>query len=511
LFGSITDDQQYDTPGLGIADGPATGGIPAMTTPRWLPAAADAVQRQAAAFVKENALPGAVVGIVAGDDPDAALAWSGGFGWGGGPSEASGSASPALGADTLFRVASITKTFTATALVQLRDAGKLHLDDPLVKHLPEFGAVINPFGPIEDVTLRRVASHSSGLMGEPPLDHWISLRFPTRAEWLASLPGVRVAIPPGSAFKYSNLGYTLLGEVIERITGQPYVAYMHEAVLAPLGLTSTVYDLTDTLRPRAATGHMAHPYEDAAEVALLSPLNGMAAAGQLWTTARDLSRWISAHLRASLGANDGMDTSLPGGRLLLSPRSLYEMQQACYVEPGWVGGYGFGWRIIRRGDRVYHGHGGSVPGFRSQILFDAALKVGIVVLIDGVGAADALAAGLMDTLAAPLQAAADAPRPARQPAPTPAAYRPFLGLYRMRHVGDASFRIEYRAGSLRLDDGGASPFPGAPPTTLEPTAEPTVFLVRGGRYAGEPLTFSVADDRAVTGFRVSGFDFIHLR
>jgi len=481
-----------------------------MTTPHWLSAAADAVQRQAAAFIKENALPGAVVGIVAGGEPNAALAWSEGFGWGGGTSEASETGGPALDADTLFRVASITKTFTATALVQLRDAGKLHLDDPLVQHVPEFAAVTNPFGPVEDVTLRRVASHSSGLVGEPPLDHWISLRFPTRAEWLASLPGVRVAIPPGSAFKYSNLGYTLLGEVIERITGQAYVAYMHDEVFAPLGLTSTVYELTDGLRPRAAAGHMAHPYEDDAEVAPPSPLNGMAAAGQLWTTVRDLSRWISAHLRATLGANDGVDASSPGGRLLLAPRSLYEMQQACYVEPGWVGGYGFGWRIIRRGDRVYHGHGGSVPGYRSQILFDAALKVGIVVLIDGVGAADALATSLMDTLADQVQAA-DTPRVPSRPTPTPAAYRPFLGQYHMRHVGDATFRIEYRSGSLRLDDGGASPFPGAPPTTLEPTAEPTVFVVRGGRYAGETLTFRVADNGRVMGFRASGFDFIHLQ
>jgi len=99
----------------------------------------------------------------------------------------------------------------------LRDQGKLRLDDPLVKHVPEFGAVENPFGPIEEITLRRVASHSSGLMGEPPLDHWANLRFPSREEWLAVLPQVRISIPPGSAFKYSNLGYTLLGEVIERL------------------------------------------------------------------------------------------------------------------------------------------------------------------------------------------------------------------------------------------------------------------------------------------------------
>jgi CubicO group peptidase (beta-lactamase class C family) len=471
-----------------------------MATPAWLSSISDALRRQAADLVAAHDLPGAVVGVVAGAEPDDALAWFEAYGWGGGPSSAVGD-SPALDADTLFRVASITKTFTATALVQLRDQGKLRLDDPLVAHIPEFAAVENPFGPIEDVTLRRVASHSSGLMGEPPLDHWSTLRFPTRAAWLAALPRVRVAIPPGSAFKYSNLGYTLLGEVIERLSGQPYVEYMQASIFEPLGLTSSCYDLTDALRDRAAPGHMPHPFEDGAEPALPSPLNGMAAAGQLWTTARDLSRWISVHFRT--------DVPERGGIQILAGPSMYEMQQACYVEPGWVGGYGFGWRIVRRGDRVYHGHGGSVPGYRSQIYFDASLKVGIVVLIDGVGVADQIAAELMDTVAEAAEGAGvtRAPAPAR---PTPPEYRRFLGYYRMLRVGDAPARIEYRDGILHLKDGPASPFRGAPPTVLEPTDDPLVFTVRHGRYAGETLTFRVSDDGSVTGFTAAGFTFVHL-
>ena len=471
-----------------------------MSTPAWLPTVTDTLRRQAADLVAEHDLPGAVVGIVAGPEPDDALAWSYAFGWGGGPAGADGGGR-ALDADSIFRVASITKTFTATAIVQLRDEGKLRLDDPLVTHLPELGAVENPFGPIEDVTLRRVASHSSGLMGEPPLDHWSTLRFPTRQEWLDSLPQVKVAIPPGSAFKYSNLGYTLLGEVIERCSGQPYVEYMREAILEPLGMTSSAYELTEALRARAAPGHMPHPFEDGAEPALLSPLNGMAAAGQLWTSVRDLSRWISIHLRT--------DVKERGGRQILAGPSMTEMQQACYVEPGWVGGYGFGWRINRRGERVYHGHGGSVPGYRSQIFFDAALEVGIVVLIDGVGAVDQIAVELMDTLTSHVQSAESA-RPSAPPLPTPPEYRRFLGLYRMLRVGDVPCRIEFRGVQLQLKDGPASPLPGAPPIVLEPTDQPLIFMVRGGRYAGEPLTFSLADDGTVAGFKAAGFNFVHL-
>jgi hypothetical protein len=250
---------------------------------------------------------------------------------------------------------------------------------------------------------------------------------------------------------------------------------------------------------------MAHPYEDAASPALASPLNGMAAAGQLWTTARDLSRWISAHCRTDGGPAGGST----GGQQILAGTSLYEMQQAVYVEPGWVGGYGFGWRINRRGDRVYHGHGGSVPGYRSQIFFDASLKVGIILLIDGVGMADAIAAPLMDTAAAHV-AAAEHARPTALPSPTPPEYRRFLGLYQMLRVGDTSTRVEYRGGKLHLRDAPAAPFPGAPPVTLDPTDDPVVFMVRGGRYAGEPLTFGLDADGAVTGFKASGFTFVRL-
>jgi hypothetical protein len=150
-----------------------------------------------------------------------------------------------------------------------------------------------------------------------------------------------------------------------------------------------------------------------------------------------------------------------------------------------------------------------VPGYRSQILFDAALEVGIVVLIDGVGPVDEIAYTLMDTLAEHVLAA-EASRPAAPPAPTPPEYRRFLGLYRMLRVGDVPTRIEFRGGKLHLKDGPASPFPGAPPTVLEPTGEPLVFMVRGGRYAGEPLTFSISDDGVVTGFEASGFTFVRF-
>src|SRR4051812_29994988 len=113
-----------------------------------------------ASFVTEHRLPGASVGIVR----DGRLVWSHGYGF------ADREHGRRPDARTLYRVASITKTFTACSILQLRDAGRLRLDDPLVLHVPEAAAIANPFGPVEDVTLRRLLLHTSGLQGGQPID-----------------------------------------------------------------------------------------------------------------------------------------------------------------------------------------------------------------------------------------------------------------------------------------------------------------------------------------------------
>ena len=118
----------------------------------------------AASFVTEHRLPGAAVGIVR----DGGLAWSHGYGF------ADRDAGRRPDAHTLYRVASITKTFTASSILQLRDAGRLRLDDPLVLHVPEAAAITNPFGPVEDITLRRLLMHTSGMQGEHPIDDPLS-------------------------------------------------------------------------------------------------------------------------------------------------------------------------------------------------------------------------------------------------------------------------------------------------------------------------------------------------
>lgn len=125
-------------------------------------AVTNTLEAKAASFVKEGRLPGAAVGVVHGDE----LAWFAGIGF------ADVAERRAPEPTTLFRIGSITKTVTGTAIMQLRDEGRLRLDDPAVVYLPELRDAASPFGPIETLTIRRMLSHESGLQGDPPGTDW---------------------------------------------------------------------------------------------------------------------------------------------------------------------------------------------------------------------------------------------------------------------------------------------------------------------------------------------------
>ncbi len=149
---------------------------------------------------------------------------------------------------TIFHWASITKTFTAIAIVQLRDRGLLSLDDPIVKYLPELREVHNPYGPMDAITLRMLMSHTAGFRGgtwpwggdEPwqphePL-HWSQL--------VAMMPYTQILFPPGSKYSYSNPGIIFLGQVIERLTTDDYEVYLDKNILKPLEMYRTYFDTT---------------------------------------------------------------------------------------------------------------------------------------------------------------------------------------------------------------------------------------------------------------------------
>lgn len=252
--------------------------------------------------------------------------------------------------DTQYRIGSITKTFTAAAIMQLRDAGKLDLEDTLDRHVD--GAAHTP-------TIRRLLSHSSGLQRETHDDSWLTLRFAQPDELLETLAQAELVLPSGARFHYSNLAFALLGIVVERVSGIPYQDYVRERLFEPVGLTRVSFEP----EPPAAKGYLAQPYADGVWDTVGVETGAWASAGQLWGTAGDLCRW-----GAFLAAPD---------ESALASSSAEEMRtvQAIADHERWLSGYGLGLGLTRDGDRILAGHGGSMPGFIAQLLFSAKDKV----------------------------------------------------------------------------------------------------------------------------------------
>lgn len=425
---------------------------------------ADKLEATAASFVRQNRLPGAALGVIY----DGRVAWFGGIGF------ADAAERRAPESTTLYRIASITKTFTGTAIMQLRDEGRLHLDDPAVTYLPELRGAASPFGAIETLTIRRMLSHESGLQGDPPGTDWT---VPTYegivARNLERIAEIGVKIPPNTQQKYSNLAYQLLGEVVARVGGMPYVEYLRDRILEPLGMLSTAFEpLSAGLRSRTATGYARRFLSD--ELALPPGPPLVWAEGGLWSCMEDLARWVSFQLRRDEPRK---------GTQVLADSTLKEMHSARYLgDETWTEAWAIAWYARRRGDVIWVQHGGGIYGFNTSVCFDPKEQVGAVALMNGRGNADAIAMDLGTIAREALRAAAPTIAP---PPPMPKSYRPLLGIYVDLEEGWL-VRIEWRDGKLALID----PTDEAWRPILAPTADPYAFVVEPGvRESGEPAVF----------------------
>ena len=421
-------------------------------------------------------------GLAAGILHEGELVWTKGFG------AADLSAGNRPNGQTIARVGSITKTFTATAIMQLRDRGLLGLDDPVTAHLPEFGKVLETRGRVADVTLRRMMTHYSGLSTETALISWGAEEFPGRAEVLGALPQTEVVIAADSQWKYSNLAFGLLGEVVSRLSGMDYVSYVRENVIDPLGMESTGFEREDLPAEHLYTGYDAvipgDPSRSELRVAEYRHLNGIVAAGQLHSSVEDLSRWISFQCR---GDGEGADETA-----VLGKRTLAEMHRPQYVEPDWSSGQCLGWAAERVGERVYHGHGGGIHGFASQIAFNIPTRTGVVLLANVWPNAAAYTMGkdVMEVLLTgsppPAAPAAETELPPAEPAPDRLA--PYAG-YFVANPGIPA-AIDFRGGELWITAPAGEGLAIHAPAPMQETGEqPGTFVLRAGRGAGERAVF----------------------
>ena len=283
--------------------------------------------------------------------------------------------------DSVFRIASMTKSFTAMAILKLRDEGKLSLDDPAERHVPELRGLRYPTSDAPRITLRHLLTMSVGFPEDNP---WGDQQLGISEDEFSRLmrAGIPFSNPPGVAYEYSNYAYAILGRVISNVSGVPYTRYVERGILQPLGMTST------TLEPRAVpTARLAQGYrwEDARwkrEPQL--PDGAFGAMGGMLTSLEDLGRYVGVLLGA-WPPRDGAETGP------VSRASLREMQQMWRTRPVTVtrdaqgavqlnaSGYGYGLRISQTCDFAHVvAHSGGLPGFGSQMRWLPEYGVGLI-------------------------------------------------------------------------------------------------------------------------------------
>ena len=350
-------------------------------------------------------IPGVEVGVVS----DQALIWSKGFGF------ANLKAKLPMTATTKFRMASNSKLFTAVAIMQLREAGKLGLDDPVVKYLPWFTPkpAGNDDGPI---TIEQLLSHSSGLPREAG-DHWTSLQFPNEEDVRRLFAERQAAFAPAVRWKYSNLGFTVAGMVVEQVSGERWADYVEAHIFKPLGMNDSSVDKN--------VAGLAVPYgrrmpDGTREVLPFVDSRGMAAATGLTSDVEDMAKFMSAQFRRGP----------PGGAQIVSSGSWREMLRVRSVDEDWTSGTGLGFDVKRVKGRTYIGHGGGYPGNTTQTLIQLDDKVGVIVLTNTNDSfPNNIAQQLMSTVG---QAVATAAAAKSQDGMWDASWERFAGLYRGR-------------------------------------------------------------------------------
>ncbi|GIE85091.1 serine hydrolase domain-containing protein [Actinoplanes regularis] len=298
---------------------------------------------------------------------------------------------------TQYRIGSITKTITATLLMQLRDEGFFALDDLLYRHLPGT--------PIGGVTLRQLLGHVSGLQREPDGPWWERNPGGDVEQLLAGLTYEKLTGAPFRRYRYSNLAYGLLGAVAGRVTGQSWAELVTKRILDPLGMKRTSYL---PLEPYAR-GYVVHQLGGALHEEPRPDTGAMAPAGQLWSTVTDMAKWAGflADPAPAVVARDTVDE-------MCSPVTISDLES-------WTAAQGLGPQLFRVGERVYVGHGGSMPGYVAHLAVHRRSRIGVVVFANAYGLAgdDTITDISLRTLTTVLDSEPSTPPPAWQPPAPP--------------------------------------------------------------------------------------------
>ena len=288
-------------------------------------------------------------------------------------------------ADSVFRIASMTKSFTASAAVLLRDESALRFDEPVRTYVPELEALCGPTADSPPVTVRHLLTMAGGLPTDDPWgDRLQGMDLSRFAELLSS--GFEPAWAPGTTFEYSNLGYGMLGRALTNVSGTEYRDLVRARLLDPLGMGATVYTAGEVPSDRLAIGYVRR--DDAFVEEQFDGYGALASMGGIFSSVRDLATWVAGFADAFPARED------PEGTHPLSRASRREMQQVQRsfdpelrrpstdaVPEVLSGGYGFGLFVmhdLRHGQVI--GHSGGYPGFGSHMRWHPASGVGVIAL-----------------------------------------------------------------------------------------------------------------------------------
>ena len=385
--------------------------------------------------------------------------------------------------DHLFRIASHSKTFTATLVLQLLEQGRIGLDDPVGRHLPELDEALG------DVRLRELLEHTGGVLRDGrDADYWQGRRpFPNHHQ-LLELANQGLKSSPGERFAYSNIGYSLLGLVIERLTGTTFGDAARRQIIEPLGLADTAAEYVHERAGDYAAGHSGLHAATRRRRLDHVTTHAMAAATGFTSTATDLVTYFGAH-------------SFGDERLLTDRTKRLQQRHANPTDTTGPGDEGYGWGMVTQAidDTTYVGHSGGYPGHITKTLLDPTSGLVISVLTNAIdGPATPLAKGIAQLLAeARTQAAAG-----RAPSPDALAR---TGRYANEWT---SIDLVSLGGRLRaLSITGWEPLAGA--DELEEDGRDRFLITAGPGYGSirEPVTFTSQDQAAgapVTEMRYGG-------
>jgi CubicO group peptidase (beta-lactamase class C family) len=415
------------------------------------------LRRTALADQREGRVPGLSAAVARGGE----LVWYAGIG----TRQVGTKDTP--GPDDQYLIASNTKTFTAVMVMQLRDAGRLSLDDLLGDHLPD---VRHP------VTIRQALAHVSGMQREPLGDVWDTLEQPDATSLMRGFAEAERVGRPHTRWHYSNLAYAVLGQVVEKLDGRPWYDALTARLLRPLEMSRTTVGFADD---RHVTGYFVPPFHDVPRPEPVVELRAMAPVGGLASTARDLARWS-----AFIASPDAE---------MLSPDTLEEMCQPQVLTDvdRWTTGMGLGLFVHRSPTgRTWVGHDGGMPGHTTALLTHRESGTGGIALMNNTSSGDptALAIKLADRVVDDVPVDED-PWVAGTSVPEDLA-----GMIGRWYSEGRGFTFSVREGRLeaRMDGAPASRAP-----SVFAADGPDRYRTESGRERGEQLRVTRGEDGRV--------------